>query len=167
VLGGGGGGNDGDQLGIDRSICGDGDLSVNRLRRCMMSNGSYVLPSGRKVSLCRFYLDYTYDGCLEGTPETVSPTILKCLPKNVHDLLPPGEPLVIHEPGVVPLPPIRLVAELESSGVNASDDFEIYSRLFVCWFVDRMDKGIDDLVQPILQALDWEGHAKNYSIMDF
>lgn len=37
-----------------------------------MLNGEYLLPCGRTVRLERLYLDSTYAGVMEGTPELAS-----------------------------------------------------------------------------------------------
>jgi hypothetical protein len=99
---------------------------------------------------------------LEGTPELVSPGIIKRLPKETQRVLPPGKPLVVVEPDRLPLPTFRLIAELESPRGVRNTAPDCGSQLFVVWFTDGISKPIDELLAPLLVALDWDRHAEDF-----
>ena len=40
-----------------------------------MKNATYRVSSGREVHLCRFYIDYTFSGLVEGSPADASPSV--------------------------------------------------------------------------------------------
>ena len=132
-----------------------------------MPNGVYTLPSGRTVQLERLYLDHTYAGQLEGTPERLSPRILRQQREEARRLLAPGKPMVVIDPGCIPLPSYRLIAELVShKGVrNTAPEFS--SHLFIAWFSDEIGKPIDELIGPVLDELDWDRHAEDFDITNF
>jgi hypothetical protein len=48
------------------------------------------LPNEREIYLARFTMRWTYEGCLEGTPETVSPLILQGLRERAAVILAPA-----------------------------------------------------------------------------
>jgi hypothetical protein len=132
-----------------------------------MGKGTYRLASGREVFISRFYADCTYSGVLEGGPEAASPHILSSIREDVPRVLPPGKPLVVVNPESMPLPPYRLVVELESRRGTKTTDPDFNSRLFVCWFADSLSPGVDALIRSVLGSVDWEAHAEDYDIMDF
>jgi hypothetical protein len=131
-----------------------------------MPNGVYRLPSGRTVQLERLYLDSTYAGVMEGSPERASPSILRQQREEARRLLAPGKPIVVSDPGCIPLPTYRLIAELVSrKGVrNTAPEFS--SHLFIAWFSDEISKPIDELIGPVLDELDWDRHAEDFDIMN-
>ena len=46
------------------------------------NSGSFTMSSGRVVSLCSLKMVRTYEGLMEGTPETATPHIRKCALRN-------------------------------------------------------------------------------------
>jgi hypothetical protein len=131
-----------------------------------MPNGEYLLPSGRIVRLERLYLDFTYAGLLEGTPERASPGILRQQPQAARRLLAPGRPIVVIDPGRIPLPSYRLIAELVSRQGVLNTDSDFSSLLFVAWFADDIGQPIDELISPLLAKIDWDRHAEDFDIMN-
>lgn len=130
-----------------------------------MDMDTYTLQSGREVFASRFCADRTYSGMLEGSPETASPHILSHIRESVPSVLPPGRPLVVVKPDSMPLPPYRLVVELGSWRGAKETDPGFRSPLFVCWFPDNLDPGVDVLIGPVLGSVDWEAQAEDFSIM--
>lgn len=132
-----------------------------------MPNGVYTLPSGRTVRLERLYLDPTYAGELEGTPESVSPRILRQQREEARRLLAPGKPIVVIDPGCIPLPSFRLIAELVSRKGVRNTDPDFSSKLFIAWFADDIGQPIDELLGTLLARIDWDRHAEDFDIMNF
>lgn len=125
------------------------------------------LPNGREVYVVRLAMAGTYAGVLEGTPERASQHLLWSAESRAAHLSPPAKPLVVVPPSQMPLPSWTCVAELESRRGVRSDDPDFNSRLYVCWFTDRTDQSIDDMIASVLPQVDWEGQAEDFDIMDF
>jgi hypothetical protein len=121
-----------------------------------------VFPDGREVQVTRVLARGTYSGCLEGTPETLSPHIFNNLPDSVACDLSPGKPLIVIRPSELPLLPLLWVAELESHRGVRTDDPDYGSKLFVCWFTDDLSASILDMMRSLLPSLDWEANAEDY-----
>src|SRR5262249_13977918 len=123
--------------------------------------------SGREVYVVRFYADCVYKDILEGTREEISEFVLRQTREGASRILPPGKPMVVVTPKVMPLPRYRLVAELESSQVVRTSAPDFSSRLFVCWFADSLDPGLGALLRAVLESVDWDANAEEFDIMDF
>ena len=148
-----------------------------------MTSGRYQLRSGRLVWLCGLHIQPTYRGQHEGTPETASLFILDGMVAAVRRAMPPGEPLMVIKPDVMPLPKFRIIAELESrtgvvkaapqtklfesDEIDLPSDPDIQSRLFACWFSDNLDVTVGSLVESAIHDIDWDANAADYDIMDF
>ncbi|HEV3079732.1 MAG TPA: hypothetical protein VGY66_08130 [Gemmataceae bacterium] len=127
----------------------------------------YRLPNGREVYLGRFAVEATYSGLIEGSLEQGSRMILRGLAETAAKSLGSDNPLVVVNPGVIPLPRYHLGARLFSTtGVKISHP-NYKSRLFVSWFVDSLASTIDALVESVLPKVDWEANAADYDITDF
>ena len=127
-----------------------------------MKPGVFRLAKGREVFLSRLHVEGTYNGQMEGSPETCSPYLLESVAsETARQLLPPGTACVILPPENLPLPRFRWVAEFESCGGarREDSDFSIFhSRLVVCWFGDDLGS-IHDTACRALERIDWEAMA--------
>ncbi len=128
--------------------------------------GLYRLPTGRELYLVRLAMEGTYAGQMEGTPETVSPTLWPATTDRASLLLPPGKPLIV-APTRLPLPRWLWVAELGSQRGSRTDDPDYSSRLCVCWYTSDSAFSVDQMIESLLPHLDWERMAEDYDVMMF
>ena len=101
-------------------------------------SGRYRLPNGREVFLGRFEVEATYSGLIEGSLEQGSRLILRGLAQTAAKSLGSDNPLVVVNPGVIPLPRYHLSARLFSTTRVKITHPDYKSRLFVSWFPDRL-----------------------------
>jgi hypothetical protein len=130
-----------------------------------LGNGAFRLATGREVYLVSFLLTHTYEGHLEGSPETLTPHIRTAVPRQVATAMPPGRPLVFLGQDAMPLPEHRLIAELYSRDAARLKDPDYASRLYLCWFLDTVVGSLDDLVLTALARVDWEASAEDFDTM--
>lgn len=122
----------------------------------------YTLPSGRVVHLSEFRLRATYSGHLEGSPETLTPHMLRERLREARGkalaVLPPPAPFAR-------LPDWECRAVLTSHSAVRTRDPDYASRLEVVWWVGDTARSLDALVGEVLPRLDWEAQAEDYGIM--
>jgi hypothetical protein len=128
-------------------------------------SGEFKLSSGRSVYLSALNMSGTFEGALEGSPETLTRHLRERLAQSVHKILPPGMPLVIIGADVPVLPKYQWVARFFSRrGVN-TDDPDYNSELTLCWFSEELYRDLPAAINEILLPLDWERLAGDYDMM--
>lgn len=113
-----------------------------------------------KVTFSSFRVASTYAGLMEGSRAYASKMIREELVSEYPmDAPNNGYALVIAEDG--PLPPWRCTASI-SSRVKIEPDGD-RSDLEVCWFLDEVDKPIQELVDDVATLVDWHARARSFS----
>lgn len=125
---------------------------------------SFHLPHRRKIELMSFSIDATHEGILEGSPQSVTPHILRLRQEDAQ-----GKARVIIEPQkpYIKLPDWECLARFYSRNAARTTDPDYASRLEVIWWIADTNKTIDSLVEEILPFLEWETYAEDYDIMAF
>ncbi len=124
---------------------------------------SFRLKEGRTVRLKALHVSGTYAGVLEGAPRHIHKFVLPRVPREVEEHMPPGKPLIIL-PAVLPLPSWKIVAHLESRSGARTDDPDMYSCLFICWFQQSLTGSLQGMLRKVLRSIDWEAHAENFDV---
>ena len=116
----------------------------------------------RKLSLSRFGFEKTYEYHLEGSLESISHSIMVDLERRQKQRSCTGTGFTFIRPGVFPLPRYRFKATLESPYPTSSGGPDDSSRLQICWFGDKLQQPIDEMVFAALGRVNWEATATNY-----
>ena len=116
----------------------------------------------RKLSLSRFGFEKTYEYHLEGSLESISHSIMVDLERRQKQRSCTGTGFTFIRPGVFPLPRYRFKATLESPYPTSSGGPDDSSRLQICWFGDKLQQPIDEMVFAALGGVNWEATATNY-----
>ena len=120
----------------------------------------------RKLRLTKLDLVRTYAGHLEGTPESISHSMMINLECRQESRRFPATGFVLIRPGVFPLPDYRFQATLESPYPTRSGDTDDRSRLQVCWFSDGLGEPVNEMVFSALAKINWDAAATNYDRYD-
>jgi hypothetical protein len=113
----------------------------------------FLLTNGRDVLLESLRVTGTFRNFLEGAPEVCSEVIRKGW-REKEDLR--GWQVVdLH--GAI-LPPFQCTASFRSFRPTRVSEWD-YSSLDVCWYVERLDVNLRDLVANVLPHVDWENRA--------
>lgn len=121
----------------------------------------FNLKAGRTVRLEALHISGTYAGVLEGDPRYIHEFLLSDVPREVEHRMPPGKPLIVL-PSELPLPSWKLMAHLESTKGARTDDPDMYSFLYVCWFQKKLAGSLSGMLRKVLRSIDWETQAENY-----
>lgn len=124
---------------------------------------SFRLKEGRTVRFKALHVSGTYAGVLEGDPRHIHKFLLPGVPREVEGRMPPGKPLII-VPAELPLPSWKLMAHLESRSGARTDDPDMHSFLYVCWFQQSLTGSLQSMLRKVLRSVDWEAHAENYDV---
>jgi hypothetical protein len=129
----------------------------------------FRLPGGRHVRLSRFQVMLAYEGLLEGTPTPrLNADFRERRLRDARHLL--GDPLVVLDPPVYPLehtsrkgaerfPRMFCAARLESEPL---DPEQTGSLLTLCWWEERLDRPVPELLAERAAGIDWEGSARDW-----
>jgi hypothetical protein len=129
----------------------------------------FHLPTGRHVRLRHLSVMLSYENLLEGTPtRTLNADYREQRLRWARHLL--GEPLVVLEPPVFKLPSenrddterfprMFCSARLESEPL---DPDQTSSELTLCWWEERLDRPIPELLAERAAGIDWEASARDW-----
>lgn len=146
----------------------DGQVSHQAILDCMFP---VVMPSGRLVRVTGFSCGLSYAGIFEGTPSDRMNSERKasCLEGAEKRF---GEPIVVMEPPIYPLPyPSRpgrrleryprmfCAARLESGPI---DPEQTCSGITLCWWEERLDRPLPEVVRERLSGVAWEAVARDW-----
>ena len=140
------------------------DPPEHRIDRATMKSirkGREVFKN-RKLSLNNFGVELTYANHLEGSPESISHSIMVNLERRRQQKAGTATGVTFIRPGVFPLPRYRLKATLVSPYPTSLGESEDYSRLQVCWFSDELGQSIDEMVLFAVARVNWDATATNY-----
>lgn len=129
-----------------------------------MSN-TKLRSRNRRIWINSLKVECTFDGCLEGTPETISESILLDLEKRLSKNLSSETALAILPCDQIPLPSYQFLMRLESPDAVRTDDSDYASSLTVCWFEDNLNRSIQEMIDWVIRQVDWEAQAKDYDRM--
>ena len=130
-----------------------------------LHSNEFRLPSGRSVYLSALHMRFTFEGALEGSPQTLTRHLRPRLAQSVQKTLPSGMPLVLIGAEAPVLPEYQWVAQLFSRRGVKTEDSDFNSHLALCWFSDGVYRDLPDAIEEILLQVDWEGLAADYDIM--
>lgn len=122
--------------------------------------------TSRKLILTRFDLQRTYQGHLEGSPESISHFIMIDLERRQKRTASTETGFAFIRPKVFPIPCYRFQATLESPCPTSTGDSGDWSRLQVCWFSNETGRSIDEMVFSALTKINWDAAATNYDRYD-
>ena len=117
----------------------------------MSKQDVFTLADNRQIHLEWIRISQTFLGFFEGSPSVCSEHIREELRQKAE--LRGWQVIDTH--GDV-LPKFQCIASLKSYRQVRTGD---YSYLDVCWFVDRLDANIGELLAQLLPQVDWERHA--------
>jgi hypothetical protein len=128
-------------------------------------SGQFTLPSGRTVFLRSLEMRFTFEGALEGSPETLTAYMREKLADSAQKSLLSGTPLVIIGADVPVLPTLKWVAEFFSPWGVIDTDPDYHSHLSVCWFSEEFPCDLPAAIKEVLLPLDWESLGGDYDMM--
>ena len=117
-------------------------------------------PSGRRVWLEQLHILTTMTDWSDPTdPKPMD----RRLPALVDALLVGrGVPFLAHPVRSNLLPPVTCIASFGSEPMERREVAVQGSSLVVCWFTDRADTSVRQLVCEALAGIDWERNARDY-----
>jgi hypothetical protein len=127
---------------------------------------TFALAFGRRVWVCGFFCDGTYDSLLEGRPDA------EMNRRIVEEALAKAQALFHEAPHLIEpelredakgtrwLPPVRYIADLMSTPVDAQRHG---SALVVVWFgTPSFDRPLREVVPAALGSIAWEQHCRDF-----
>ena len=121
----------------------------------------FTLDSGRVVSIETISIRNTYENILEADPRHINEFIWKRTLDQLRREF--GEHVLILKPFEPRLPAYRFVAVMHSEPLSDRGPTD-YSYVTLSWFQDGLNGNLVDLVRQAAKGLDWEKHAKNWTI---